>query len=456
MSAMAKAAPRTKQSKCPAPKELLKQRIEYKLCRYDDDVMEWHGGVVMKKYKGTPGLYNCVLDDGTAVVLPFEISTRGNVWRIVKPAAQPAAKLIASTAVPSKSYYDLLRRVNEHFSELNRVLHGESRSGEDGSSSSRSDEGASDDGGSDDSASDDGGSDEGGSGEEGDGNDGSAHAAASLAVFVAGKHRVALDGGNYDGTCMVGTPIVPALCTAQLRDPLVQTVANALSVDLRNCTTAQQRSACAIGAIEAVRKKAKAVRKNASSRSPNKDTSFYTSEQAERGAYERLVSAVGVEKAKHVLATMGAALCKISAGDLAQVAREVRAVNRPGAMGCSGVDALTFLDVWREALVNADFARVYEQFVGGEGAGRYSKWLPCHLQRFLARAAVVGLVLPEKELRALLILTGKPACVPAAAACCCCCCGLSLTNWLPPNPPNSLLLWQSPRPRDGHTRRTDH
>ena len=69
MSAMAKAAPRTKQSKCPAPKELLKQRIEYKLSSNDDDVMEWHGGVVKKKYKAKPGWYSCALDDGTAVVL---------------------------------------------------------------------------------------------------------------------------------------------------------------------------------------------------------------------------------------------------------------------------------------------------------------------------------------------------------------------------------------------------
>ena len=64
MSAMAKAAPCTKQSKCPAPKELLKQRIEYKLSSNDDDVMEWHGGVVKKKYKGAQNSYTCTLDDG--------------------------------------------------------------------------------------------------------------------------------------------------------------------------------------------------------------------------------------------------------------------------------------------------------------------------------------------------------------------------------------------------------
>ena len=93
---------RTKQSKCPAPKELLKQRIEYKLCSNDDDVMEWHGGVVKKKYKTKPGWYSCALDDGTAVVLLFENSNRDNVWRIVKPAAQPAAKpMIAFATAPS-------------------------------------------------------------------------------------------------------------------------------------------------------------------------------------------------------------------------------------------------------------------------------------------------------------------------------------------------------------------
>ena len=90
------------QSKCPAPKELLKQRIEYKLCSNDDDVMEWHGGVVKKKYKTKPGWYSCALDDGTAVVLLFENSNRDNVWRIVKPAAQPAAKpMIAFATAPS-------------------------------------------------------------------------------------------------------------------------------------------------------------------------------------------------------------------------------------------------------------------------------------------------------------------------------------------------------------------
>ena len=91
----AKAAPRTKQSKCPAPKELLKQRIEYKLCSNDDSVMEWHGGVVKGKYKTTPGWYNCALDDGTAVVLLFENSNRDNVWRIAKMEAKPAVKSIA-------------------------------------------------------------------------------------------------------------------------------------------------------------------------------------------------------------------------------------------------------------------------------------------------------------------------------------------------------------------------
>ena len=87
--------PRTKQSKCPAPKELLKQRIEYKLCSNDDDVMEWHGGVVKKKYKTKPGWYSCALDDGTAVVLLFENSNRDNVWRIAKMEAKPAVKPIA-------------------------------------------------------------------------------------------------------------------------------------------------------------------------------------------------------------------------------------------------------------------------------------------------------------------------------------------------------------------------
>ena len=270
--------------------------------------------------------------------------------------------------------------------------------------------------------------DDSGSGEDDDGNDGSASAAAKegskspataiaacdatqspLAVFVAGKNMVPLEGGNFRGTCMVGTPIMPAPCDALLRPSLVTTAANALGVDLSNCTTPQQRSACVIGAIEAVRKKARSQR--AGRRYQGSNYVDYHSERAEHGAYERLVFAVGVKKAKHVIAMMGAALCKISAGDFAQVARELRAVNRPGAMGCAGVNALTFLEFYREALVEADFAHVYEKFVGGESAGRYSKWLPCHLQRFLARAAVVGLVLPEKVLRALLILTGKRACV---------------------------------------------
>ena len=98
MSAMAKAAPRTKQSKCPAPKELLKQRIEYKLSSNDDDVMEWHGGVVKKKYKAKPGWYSCALDDGTAVVLLFENSNRDSVWRIAKMAAMTIAFAIAPSS----------------------------------------------------------------------------------------------------------------------------------------------------------------------------------------------------------------------------------------------------------------------------------------------------------------------------------------------------------------------
>ena len=90
------------QSECPAQKELLKQRIQYQLCDNDDGTMEWHGGVVKKKYKNQPGWYSCALDDGTAVVLLFENSNRDNVWRIVKPAAQPAAKpMIAFATAPS-------------------------------------------------------------------------------------------------------------------------------------------------------------------------------------------------------------------------------------------------------------------------------------------------------------------------------------------------------------------
>jgi hypothetical protein len=87
-----------KQSKCPAPKELLKQRFEYKLCSNDDGVMEWHGGVVKGKYKTTPGWYHCALDDGTAVVLLFENSNRDSVWRIAKMAAMTIAFAIAPSS----------------------------------------------------------------------------------------------------------------------------------------------------------------------------------------------------------------------------------------------------------------------------------------------------------------------------------------------------------------------
>jgi len=102
----------TEPSECPPPAELLGQCIYYKRRSNDDDVMEWHGGVVKKKYKTKPGLYSCALDDGTAVVLLFENSKRGNIWRIVekaKPSDVPVRDEQVGTADDAARVEDCFR-----------------------------------------------------------------------------------------------------------------------------------------------------------------------------------------------------------------------------------------------------------------------------------------------------------------------------------------------------------
>jgi len=81
------AAPHTEQSKHPAPRELLEQRLEYKLSR-NDDVDKWHLVIVKEKCNAAPlGWYRCALDEDTTVALFFENCHRDIVWRNAAAAA---------------------------------------------------------------------------------------------------------------------------------------------------------------------------------------------------------------------------------------------------------------------------------------------------------------------------------------------------------------------------------
>jgi hypothetical protein len=87
------AAPRPEQSKYPALQDLLKQRLEYKLSRNDDGVMEWHELVVIEMCNTKqPGWYSCALDADTTKELLFENSNRDKVWRNAAAAAAAAEK----------------------------------------------------------------------------------------------------------------------------------------------------------------------------------------------------------------------------------------------------------------------------------------------------------------------------------------------------------------------------